>query len=270
MLGAAARVHVPDGTSRHRIAGIGAEGADVIEVTGSYDDAVAAASESIVDGEILIQDTAFEGYETIPGWIVEGYSTLLQEIDPALGETGEKWPACVIVQIGVGSLADAVVRHCRGNDDTGMPFLVGVEPDDAACALAAVRQRAIVRLPGPHTSIMAGLNCGMISSVSFPVLRDGMDCFLTVDDDRARDAVRLLAENGITAGETGAAVLAGLVELLQQPHPPGPATAQNRQDLSALVIVTEGATDPESYEHIVGRMPGTFPDTDSPLMRGLL
>ena len=69
-------------------------------------------------------------------------------------------------------------------------------------------------LPGPHDSIMAGLNCGRPSLIAWPIVSRGIDAFLAIPDERAREAMRALAAVGITAGETGAAGLAGLIELL--------------------------------------------------------
>jgi diaminopropionate ammonia-lyase len=184
---------------------------------------------------------------------VEGYSTLLWEIDDALRTLGEPGPTHVLVQIGVGSLADAVVRHFRRADVTPAPVIVGVEPLRAACALRAVEAGHPVEVPGPHDSIMAGLNCGLVSSLSLPVLSSGVDCFVAIDDERAREGMRLLARAGIVAGETGAAGLGGLLELL--------ARGETRARLGltsgsrVLVICTEGATDPASYRRIVGTPP---------------
>ena len=83
-------------------------------------------------------------------------------------------------------------------------------------------------------------------------MSQGIDAFIAIPDERAREAMRGLARAGIVAGETGAAGLAGLIELLT-----GPEKAQNREALrldersSALIFVTEGATDTVSYGRIV-------------------
>ena len=63
--------------------------------------------------------------------------------------------------------------------------------------------------------------------------------------------MRDLADAAVVAGETGAASLAGLVALLADP-----AAREALGDLSGscvMVTVTEGATDPDAYEQIVGR-----------------
>lgn len=253
LLGLAARIYMPAGASAARIEAIKSEGATVV-VGGTYDDAVARAAKETDGTGLLIQDTAWDGYEQIPGWIVEGYSTMLWEIDDALEQMHEPGPTHVFVQMGVGSFADAVVRHYRRNGQS--PLIIGIEPDQAACVLAAVKAGKIVRLPGHQHSLMAGLNCGTASSVSLPILMEGMDCLLAIGDAKAREAMRLLARHRIVAGETGVAGLAGLLHLLS-----AAMTEEQRGILKLdrssriLLIITEGATDPETFEKIVGQPP---------------
>lgn len=112
--------------------------------------------------------------------------------------------------------------------------------------LESVRAGHPVQVPGPHASIMSGLNCGVPSPLAWPVVSRGVNRFASVSDERCRQAMRLLAEAGVVAGECGAAGLAGL--LLLKEHGALPARG------SALLISTEGATDPAAYEQIIGRI----------------
>ena len=109
-----ATVFVPAVMLPETAAHITGEGATVIRVDGDYDDAVRAAAEhaGAEPGRALVQDTAWPGYEEVPGWIVEGYDTMLAEVDEQLGRT----PDLVAVPVGVGSLAQAVVAHYRRAD----------------------------------------------------------------------------------------------------------------------------------------------------------
>lgn len=251
-----ARVYVPSDTVAARSEAIASEGAEVIVVEGNYDAAVRSAREGCGAQDLLVQDTAWDGYETIPSWIVDGYSTMLFEIDEQLRDSHAGPPDLVLVQIGVGSLADAVARHYRAEGRGPAPVLIGLEPEEAACGLEGVRAGRPVTLPGPHRSIMAGMNCGTASSISLPVLSAAFDAFLTIPDSRADEGMRVLAESGITAGETGAAALGALLELFSGEH-----FDQTRVRLRlsggthVLLFNTEGATDPSSYERIVGAIP---------------
>ena len=253
LLGLEAHIYMPKGSVAARIQAIESEGATVV-VGGTYDEAVAHAAKEMDAGAMLIQDTAWEGYETVPRWTVEGYSTLLWEIDEVLSQHGERAPTLVLVQMGVGSFAHAVVQHYRREGLNERPVIVGVEPDDAACVLASVKSGRIVHLPGEQHSIMSGLNCGTMSSFSLPILRRGINCFLTIPDDRALEATRLLAAEGIVVGETGAAGLGGLIELVESDLA---AQFRSRYEIGGstrvLLISTEGATDPASYAKIIGQ-----------------
>lgn len=252
LLGFGARIFVPAGTADARIAAIAGEGAQVV-VDGTYDEAVARAAHEAGERCMVISDTSWPGYEDVPRWVIEGYTTIFAEVDEALAARGVAGPNLVAAQIGVGALAAAVARHYRRPGVSPAPRLVGVEPAHAACALASVEAGELLTVPGPHDSIMAGLNCGTPSSVAWPDLRDGIDAFVAIDDGWARQAMRALAEAGIVAGETGGAGLAGLLALLTES---GAEAARNALGLTettqALVICTEGATDPVNYQRIVG------------------
>ncbi len=249
LFGLSARIFVPAGTAQERIDGIAGEGAQVEVVEGTYDDAVERAAREANDRSLVISDTSWPGYEQIPHWVMEGYSTIFREIDNQLARRGEPMPDLFPIQFGVGALAAALVRH----GSPGVPKIVSIEPLRAACALASIVAGKIVALPGPHDSIMAGLNCGRPSLIAWPIVSSGIDAFLAVSDERAREAMRALASAGIVAGETGAAGLAGLIELLS-----GEESTEYRrplgvnQETRAIILVTEGATDRASYRKIVG------------------
>ena len=223
LLGFEARIYVPAGTAQARIDGIASEGARVVVVNGTYDDAVARAAEDGSERCLVISDTSWPGYEEVPRWVMEGYSTILWEVDDELMRRGDEGPDLVAVQVGVGALAAAVVQHYRQTDRDPQPRLLSVEPLRAACMLTSMEAGEIVSVAGPHDSIMAGLNCGRPSIIAWPIVSAGIDAFVAISDERAREAMRALAGVGVIAGETGAAGLAGIIELLA-----GPAKAEHR------------------------------------------
>jgi diaminopropionate ammonia-lyase len=217
-LGVEATVFVPDAMVPARREAIAAEGARVEVVAGTYDEAVERAAALAGPDVIVIQDTAWPGYEAVPAWVIEGYATIGAEIGSE--------PDLVAVQIGVGSFASAMVRRFAG------ARIVGVEPESAACALASIEAGEPVEVPGPHDSVMAGLNCGRVSPLAWPLMSRGIEAFAAVSDDRARQAAALLARDGVTAGESGAAGLAGLLAFRDELDLPR----------TVLVINTEGPT----------------------------
>src|SRR5690606_22640926 len=109
-------IYVPASISNAAKDGIRSEGATVHELDAVYDDVVraaAAAAEAAGTSAELIQDTAWEGYERIPGWIVAGYSTLFEEIDQELARLGIDNIDLIAVPVGVGSLVQTAVQHYR-------------------------------------------------------------------------------------------------------------------------------------------------------------
>lgn len=253
LLGFAAHIFVPREMAQARIDAIKGEGADVTMVAGSYDDAVIQAAALASENALVISDTAWEGYTQIPRWIMEGYTTILRELDDQLAAAGLSHVDLVAAQMGVGGLATAVVWHYRRPELADQPKIVGVEPLAADAILLSARAGQMVEAPGPHTSIMAGLCCGVPSLVAWPIISRGIDVFVAIDDEWACEAMRALARAGVVSGETGAAGLAGLLTLLT-----GPEREQYRQLLGltsesqVVVISTEGATDPVAYQRVVG------------------
>ena len=242
LLGHRARVFVPAGVSAQAIAAIEAEGAPVTDIGGSYDDAVAAAAAfADAEGKVLLQDTAWPGYERIPGWIAEGYDTLFAEADEQLAGLGLVAPDLVVVPVGVGSLAQAAVTHARSRTTPARTAVLSVEPSVAACVLTSVRAGELASVTTQVTS-MAGLNCGTPSSLAWPILRVGLDAAVAVDDDEAFAAGPRLRAGGVDAGPCGCAALAGAMATLT-----GDGAAERRAtlrlppDATVLLVITEGA-----------------------------
>ncbi|MFD2025630.1 diaminopropionate ammonia-lyase [Promicromonospora aerolata] len=238
LIGATATIYHPQDITEAAKKAIATEGAQVVEVDGTYDDVVArAAAEAAADpASVLVQDTSWPGYTDIPQWIVDGYSTLCLETDDQLAALGVAAPDLVVVPVGVGSFAQAVVTHYRGAGADGATLLA-VEPDRAAALVASLRAGAPVTVPTGDT-IMTGLTCGTVSALAWPVLRDGLDGAVTVSDDQAAAAVEDLARLGVDSGPCGAATLAAARLVLGQS---GWREAIGlRPDAVVLLLSTEG------------------------------
>ena len=236
---ATAHVFVPESLPTPVIAAIVSEGAAVTRVDGSYDAAVRLAADytEASPDRMLIQDTAWLGYEEVPSWTVEGYSTLFQEADVQLRDAGVTSIGLVAVPTGVGSLLQSALAHYRGNGLIPAPSVLSVEPESAACVLASVRNGALTSILTSAT-IMAGLNCGLPSSLAWPFIEQGLDAAVAVSDDEARRAMNDLHRLGIAAGPCGAASLAGVRTLLSEPDRRAAFGIDARSVL--LLISTEG------------------------------
>jgi diaminopropionate ammonia-lyase len=225
LVGQRAHVFVPSGVHPTAVAAIAAEGAQVTEITGTYDDAVRLAAKAAREPDAeLVQDAGWPGYEEVPSWIVDGYSTLFAEIDEQLAAAGAAGtagtagtartaaaagPALVAIPAGVGSLAQAAIIHYRSRPGSDAPSLLTVEPGSAAGVLASLVRGEFGTVATGET-IMSGLNCGTPSRLAWPYLRDGLDAAIAVANSEAAVAARDLAGYGIPAGPCGGAALAGV------------------------------------------------------------
>ncbi|QMW25826.1 threonine dehydratase [Aspergillus flavus] len=213
---------------------IGSEGAQVIVVQGDYDQAVQEAADAAqaLDGGILVQDTAFDGYEDIPAWIVEGYSTMMMEVDEQIAKEGLQCNV-VVTPVGVGSLAHAVARHCKSRD---APIsVVAAEPDSAPCLHSSLRSGKPVTVQTSPT-IMDGMNCGTVSTTAWSDLERFVDACVTISSHECHAAVEYLATKSIKAGPCGAASLATLKRLAVTEE----AQTLLNKDSVVVLLSTEG------------------------------
>ncbi len=249
--GCSARVYMARDASPARAAAIADEGAEVVRVDGSYDDAVRILRDDAATHRWpIVSDTAWPGYERIPFLIMLGYTRMMD----AVREQGPGVDA-VLVQGGVGGLLCAIASWCAFHWPTCK--VIGVEPTDAACLQASARAGHPVAVEGPLNTSMAGLRNREVSPSAFGSLLPNVDAFMAIDDVWAHDAMRALArplsgDPSVAAGASGAAALGGLLALCRDR-----SMQHIRQQLNihgtsrVLVIVSEGVTDPELWAAVV-------------------
>ena len=255
LFGSRAHVFMPKGTVEARRAAIESVGAAEVRITdGNYDETVDLARRlSEENGWILVQDTAWPGYEKIPTWIIEGYLTLAKEAGDALKARGIR-PTHVLLQAGVGSMAGGVLdymQHCFG-DVKG----VIVEPWEANCIYrsAEAADGEAHTVGGLPETIMAGLNCGTPCSVIWPVLRDQAFGYCSCRDEVTVEGMRRYAhplggDPAVVAGESAAVTLGVVIEAAQDEALKAALGLDETSQI--LLISTEGDTDPENYKKIV-------------------
>jgi diaminopropionate ammonia-lyase len=217
-----ARIYLPRGVAREVEEEIAGGGAETVVVDGDYDHAVGAAAASAGANDVLVSDVARSEGDLGPSLVIDGYRTLLAEIDEQLRDAGAEVHDVVVVPIGVGSLAAAAVVQSAGRTK-----VLGVEPADAACVAASLEAGAPVSVAVPTVSATPGLNCPTPSITAWPMLVTGLDSVATVDAEATEAAVRDLLTVGVNASRTGAAALAGLASV-------APCAGG-----SAVVLVTE-------------------------------
>jgi diaminopropionate ammonia-lyase len=244
--GLQAVIYVHEGVSRGRAEAIAALGAEVVRAGRTYDDSVRLCAEAArANGWQIVSDTSWPGYEDVPRTVMQGYAVMIAE---ALAQGAR--PTHVFVQGGVGGLAAAVLSWLWEELGPERPVFVVVEPDRAACLFESARAGEITTVGGDLDTIMAGLACGEPSVLAWRILSPGADAFIRIPDPAAAQTMRDLAEAGVVGGESGVAGLAGLRLAATNPA----IRAALRLDGTARVLCfgTEGATDPEVYEGIVG------------------
>ena len=254
-LGMQCLIFVPKGLARSRIRGIQSEGAKVKIVKGSYDDAIARSAQEAKENTLVVSDTSWDGYQAIPRQVTVGYSTLFAEVDMALREEGLLDPTVVVLQAGVGSFAAAGMIHYRSGGRAHAPRTIVAEPLTANCLYRSCEEGKLTEAPPPHPSTMAGLNCGLPSQLTWPVLDQSVDVFCGISDDHTYEAMRLLADNGVVAGESGAAGLGALLAIAEHGDEIQREAAGLTPEATVLVVNTEGATDPVNYKRVVGVKP---------------
>ena len=262
-LGQKAVVRMPKGSSHIRRDNIAREGALVTIEELNYDDCVrlAAAEAAEAENGVVVQDTAWEGYEEIPTWIMQGYGTMADEAAEQLGRR----PTHVFIQAGVGSLAGAVVGYFANRYPDNPPTFVVVEASAADClyrsAAAGDGEPRIVT--GDLSTIMAGLACGEPNIVSWDILRNHTAAFVSCPDWVSARGMRMLGapvqgDERVISGESGAVGM-GLLSALMESDELQELREYLRLGAESHVLLfsTEGDTDPDQYKKIVWR--GEYP-----------
>ncbi len=256
-LGQKAVVYMPKGSAAERLQNIRRLGAEAEITEYNYDDTVRfAAKQAAEQGWILVQDTAWEGYETIPTWIMQGYMTMVLEAVRALGDVT---PSHVFLQAGVGAMAGAVTGFLRSFYKERMPKLIYVEPEQADCLYrtAEANDGRLHKVEGDLDSIMAGLCCGEVCTVGWEVIRHNGDAFFSCPDQIAADGMRVLGnplpgDDKVISGESGAVTTGLLYHLMRDTELAGEREKLGLDETSVvLCISTEGDTDQKNYRRIV-------------------
>ena len=249
-----AAVFMPKGSSDVRLQNIRNEGAIATIENGNYDDCVRLARRAAekTPGGIVVQDTAWEGYEQIPIWVMQGYGTMALEAAERMG----KRPTHIFIQAGVGSLAGAVIGCFENLYPENPPVFAVVEPTAADCVYQSAKAGMIRAVTGNMPTIMAGLACGEPNPIAFDILQNHADCFVSCPDWVAALGMRVLTaplpgDARVISGESGAAGL-GLLAAIMENENLSPLREALRLDKNAAVLLfsTEGDTDPACYRRI--------------------
>jgi len=259
-LGCNSIIYVHKDTSQARINSIKDKGAEVQVIDGTYDDAVKQlATDAQMNNWQIISDTSWEGYADVPARIMQGYTTLMAEVQMQLAAQGIVKPTHIFIQGGVGALAAATIGFYRQRFGEDQPIAVIVEPDAAACLLesAKIGDGKPHNIDGDLQTIMAGLACGEPSPLAWDVLWDCADAFVACPDYVAAKGMRvysapLKGDPFIISGESGAVTLGALMYIAEFPEfAPLKDQLKLGPNSQVLLINSEGNTDPDYFRRIV-------------------
>ncbi|XZK74771.1 diaminopropionate ammonia-lyase [Clostridium perfringens] len=253
-------VYMPKGSSLQRLNNIKAEGADASITDLNYDDAVRLAAKYADEHNgLMVQDTAWEGYEKIPVWIMQGYGTMALEALEQLNSIKVIKPTHIFVQAGVGSLAGAVQGFFASEFGEECPKTVIVESNLADCFYkSAIADDGEARfVGGDMQTIMAGLACGEPNTIGWEVLKNHSTAFVSCPDWVSAKGMRILGnplkgDEKVTSGESGAVTTGLLYEIMtNEDYKDLKEALELDENSRVLLFSTEGDTDPEKYREIV-------------------
>ena len=254
-------VYMPKGSSLTRLENIRKEGAEASITDMNYDDAVRLAAKYADEHNgVVVQDTAWEGYEEIPAWIMQGYGTMgLEALEQLRNDYKVNRPTHIFLQAGVGSLAGGIQGFFASVFGEDCPTTVVVEAQEAACYYESAiandgKPRAV---GGDMPTIMAGLACGEVNITGFEVLKNYSKVFVSAPNYVAANGMRVLGnpitgDNKVISGESGAVTLGLVYELMTNPEYKDLKESIGLDENSrVLLFSTEGDTDPDKYREIV-------------------
>ena len=260
-LGQKAVVLMPKGSVQSRFNNIAKEGAQVSIEEVNYDECVRRANAMAEKTEhgVMVQDTAWEGYEDIPAWIMQGYGTMASEAAQQLKEAGVDRPTHIFIQAGVGSLAGAVQGYFANLFHDCEPTVVVMEAQAADCLYQGAKagDGDIRIVDGDLSTIMAGLACGEPNIISWDILKNHSAFFVSCPDWVSAKGMRMLGapvkgDPQVVSGESGAVGMGLIATLMTEPEYAELKDAIGLDKNSrVLMFSTEGDTDPENYRKIV-------------------
>lgn len=253
-------VYMPKGSSLERLNNIKAEGADASISDMNYDEAVRFCDElAEKKGLVMVQDTAWEGYEKIPTWIMQGYTTMAYEAYWQLQEMKAKIPTHIFLQAGVGAFAGAMQGFFASVYGENRPITTIVEPNKADCIYRTAEKNdgKLHFVTGDMDTIMAGLACGEPCSIGYEVLKSYSDNFISCPDYISAKGMRILGnpvddDKKIISGESGAVSIGLVAEIMKNKDLQWLKEKLKLDEKSRILCFsTEGDTDKESYRDIV-------------------
>lgn len=259
MFGCGCTIFIHATVSEERAEAIAHYGAKVVRTAGNYDDSVREAqAEAETNGWTVVSDTSYEGYRDIPIDVMAGYSIMAREAIEQWDQSTAP-PTHVFLQTGVGAMAASVAVQLRAAYGEATPKIILCDPMEAACWFESLKAGRPSIVSGDLETLMAGLACGEVSQLAWDILSDQVVAVIALEDTAAETAMRQLNAGNATdasmiAGESGVGGLAGFLAIASDVDTRDSLNLTSESRL--LFFSTEGATDVDTYERIVGKSLG--------------
>jgi len=199
-----------------------------------------------------VSDTSWENYQDIPRQVMAGYSVMTSEI---IDQLGVEKPTHIILQAGCGGMAGGVIGALWPYWKDSLPTIIIVESDMSDCVYESLKRDEIHLVNITEETIMAGLSCGEVSGLAWPLLKKAVAHVLTINDEGVAPMMRWLANPthesrpAIIGGECSASGLIALMAIQGDTELAKKVSLNGNS--SVLVLGTEGNTDPEIYAKVM-------------------
>tara|TARA_Y100000590_G_scaffold430205_1_gene543589 strand:- start:244 stop:1371 length:1128 start_codon:yes stop_codon:yes gene_type:complete len=250
-LGLKCKIFISEYVSEFRAEVMRSFGADVIRVNGNYDNSLKECiKQSKQNNWQIVQDVAWKDYKLVPKLTMAGYSVMMKEISEQLKN---QQISHIILQAGVGGMAAAMVAGIARYLNN-VPKVIVVEPESAACVLKSIQAKKIEKISIKKESMMGGMSCNEVSLVPWEILKNSVNCCVTVSDDYIAETVKSLAnskfsEEKIIGGECSTP---GIISLAGMSNNNEIREKINLNENSNILLFgCEGDADEELYQKLL-------------------
>ena len=251
-LGLKCKIFVSQHVSETRVKEIEKFGADVIRVSGNYENSLSECKKlSKKNNWVIVQDVSTKNYNYVPLLTMAGYSIMIKEIS----KQTTHYITHIFLQAGVGGMAAGVVAGVAKYFKR-IPKIIIVEPDGADCVLQSIKNKELKKIIIKKESIMGGMSCNEMSLIPWHVLKKASDCCVAVNDSKVPKTVAMLKDKklsrrSIIGGECATPGIISLISLCNNPKTKKLINLNEKSNV--LVIGCEGNADVKLYKQLLSK-----------------
>ena len=251
-LGLKCKIFVSQHVSETRVKEIEKFGADVIRVSGNYENSLSECKKlSKKNNWVIVQDVSTKNYNYVPLLTMAGYSIMIKEIS----KQTTHYITHIFLQAGVGGMAAGVVAGVAKYFKR-IPKIIIVEPDGADCVLQSIKNKQLKKIIIKKESIMGGMSCNEMSLIPWHVLKKASDCCVTVSDSKVSKTVAMLkdkklSKTSIIGGECATPGIISLISICNNTKTKKLLDLNEKSNV--LVIGCEGNADVKLYKQLLSK-----------------